>query len=39
VFGGCAAETITADFVRTGIELGAQLGNMNNAWWNQVVIE
>jgi hypothetical protein len=39
VFGGCAAETNTGDFVRIGIELGAQLGNMNNAWWNQVVIE
>jgi succinate dehydrogenase/fumarate reductase flavoprotein subunit len=39
VFGGCAAETNTGDFVRIGIELGAQLGNMSNAWWNQVVLE
>jgi succinate dehydrogenase/fumarate reductase flavoprotein subunit len=39
VFGGCAADTNTGDFVRIGIELGAQFGNMNNAWWNQVVVE
>jgi succinate dehydrogenase/fumarate reductase flavoprotein subunit len=39
VFGGCAADTNTGDFVRIGIALGAQLGNMNNAWWNQVVLE
>jgi succinate dehydrogenase/fumarate reductase flavoprotein subunit len=39
VFGGCAADTCTGDFVRIGLELGTQLGNMNNAWWNQCVLE
>jgi succinate dehydrogenase/fumarate reductase flavoprotein subunit len=39
VFGGCAADTSTGDFVRIGLELGTQLGNMNNAWWNQCVVE
>lgn len=39
VFGGCAADTNTGDFLRIGISLGAQLGNMSHAWWNQVVLE
>lgn len=39
IFGGCAADTSTGDFVRIGTELSAQLGNMSNAWWNQVVLE
>jgi hypothetical protein len=39
VFGGAAAETSTGDFVRIGIEAGAQLGNMTHAWWDQVAVE
>lgn len=39
VLGGCAADTCTGDFVRLGIAAGAQLGNMSNAWWDQVVVE
>ena len=39
VFGGAAAEEATGDFVRIGIEAGAQLGNMAHAWWDQVVVE
>src|SRR5206468_765025 len=39
VFGGCASDSSTGDFLRIGIELGAQLGNMSHAWWNQVVLE
>lgn len=39
VLGGAAAETATGDFVRIGIEAGAQLGNMSHAWWDQVVVE
>jgi len=39
VFGGAAAETATGDFVRIGIEAGARLGNMSNAWWDQVAVE
>jgi hypothetical protein len=39
VLGGAAAGSATSDFVRIGIEAGAPLGNMNNAWWDQVVVE
>lgn len=39
VFGGAAAGEATGDFVRIGIEVGAQLGNMTHAWWDQVVLE
>lgn len=39
VFGGAASDTATGDFVRMGIEVGAQLGNMANAWWDQCVVE
>ncbi len=39
VFGGAAAGTATGDFVRIGTEAGAQLGNMANAWWDQVAVE
>jgi Succinate dehydrogenase/fumarate reductase, flavoprotein subunit len=39
VLGGAAAETATGDFVRIGIEAGAMLGNMAQAWWDQVVVE
>jgi succinate dehydrogenase/fumarate reductase flavoprotein subunit len=39
VFGGCAADTNTGDFVDIGMDLGAQLGNMTHAWWDQVVVE
>jgi hypothetical protein len=39
IFGGCGAITNTGDFVRMGIEVGAELANMNQAWWAQVVLE
>jgi 3-oxosteroid 1-dehydrogenase len=39
VLGGAASESATGDFVRIGIEAGAQLGNMSHAWWDQVVVE
>ena len=39
VLGGAAAEGSTGDFVDIGIEVGAQLGNMSHAWWDQVVAE
>lgn len=39
VLGSAAAEGATGDFVRIGIEAGAKLGNMPNAWWDQVVVE
>ena len=39
VFGGGAVEAATGDFVRIGIEAGAQLGNMTHAWWNEVAVE
>ena len=39
VLGGGAVDTATGDFVRIGVEVGAQLGNMSHAWWDQVVVE
>jgi 3-oxosteroid 1-dehydrogenase len=39
VFGGAASPAATGDFVKIGSEVGAQLGNMSNAWWDQVVVE
>jgi 3-oxosteroid 1-dehydrogenase len=39
VYGGCCVLSNTGDFVRIGIELGADLGNMSQAWWAQVVLE
>jgi succinate dehydrogenase/fumarate reductase flavoprotein subunit len=39
IYGGCAAATNTGDFVRLGIKLGADLGNMAHAWWSQTVLE
>ncbi len=39
VLGAAAAESATGDFVRIGIEAGAQLGNMTQAWWDQVAVE
>jgi len=36
VFGSCSTPGAQGDFVRIGIEAGAQLGNMSNAWWKQV---
>jgi succinate dehydrogenase/fumarate reductase flavoprotein subunit len=39
VLGGAASESATGDFVRIGIEVGAELGNMSHAWWDQVVVE
>jgi 3-oxosteroid 1-dehydrogenase len=39
IFGGCAAGSNTGDFVRIANSIGAELGNMNNAWWSQVVVE
>jgi len=39
VFGGCATTTSTGDFVRIGIEAGAQLGNMGEGWWYQIALE
>jgi 3-oxosteroid 1-dehydrogenase len=39
IFGGCAVPGNTGDFVFMSTAVGAQLGNMNNAWWAQVVLE
>jgi succinate dehydrogenase/fumarate reductase flavoprotein subunit len=39
VFGGCAVPTNTGDFVHIGMRLGADLGNMSQAWWSEVVLE
>jgi succinate dehydrogenase/fumarate reductase flavoprotein subunit len=39
IFGGCGVPTNTGDFVDIGLALGAQLGNMNNAFWVQNLVE
>lgn len=39
VFGTCATLGAQGDFVQIGIEAGAKLGNMKNAWWKQVPLE
>jgi 3-oxosteroid 1-dehydrogenase len=39
IFGGAGSPSATGDFVRIGTEVGAQLGNMAHAWWDQVVVE
>jgi len=39
IFGGCAVPTNEGDFVRMGIDAGAALANMNNAWWNALPLE
>jgi 3-oxosteroid 1-dehydrogenase len=39
IFGGCAVPANTGDFVHIASEAGARLGNMNNAWWAQIVLE
>ena len=38
-YGGCAVSSATGDFVRIGMQAGAQLGNMTHAWWYQVVLD
>lgn len=39
VFAACAVPTCTGDFLDIGLALGAQLGNMNQAWWLQAPLE
>ncbi|WP_156036035.1 FAD-binding protein, partial [Blastococcus sp. URHD0036] len=39
LLGGCASSGSTGDFIRIGIEAGAQLGNMQQAWWTQTVLD
>lgn len=39
VLGGCAVPTNQGDLVTMAIEIGAKLGNMNEAWHQQEVLE
>lgn len=39
VLGGCAVPTNQGDLVHLAIEVGAKLGNMNEAWLQQEVLE
>lgn len=39
VYGGCAVPTNQGDFVYLATAVGAQLANMNHAWWAQAVLE
>ena len=39
VYGGCTMAAAEGDFVSIGSAAGAKLGNMNNAWWAQILFE
>lgn len=39
VWGGCAVPTNQGDFVKAGIEQGAKIGNMANAWRAELILE
>ena len=39
IYGGCAVPTNTGDLVRISIDVGAKLGNMNEAWFQQETLE
>ncbi|MCZ7530101.1 MAG: FAD-dependent oxidoreductase [Acidimicrobiia bacterium] len=39
IYGTCSTLGAQGDFVRIGLEVGAALGNMKNAWWKQVPLE
>jgi len=39
VYGGCTVAAAEGDFVTIGAAAGAALGNMNNAWWAQILLE
>lgn len=39
IFGGCAVPTNTGDFISLATGLGAELGNMSNAFWSQSALE
>lgn len=39
VLGGCAVPTNQGDLVNMAIEIGAKLGNMNEAWLQQEILE
>ncbi|WP_372718973.1 FAD-dependent oxidoreductase [Immundisolibacter sp.] len=39
VFGGCAQPASEGDFITIAGEVGAQLGNMSNAWWCQIPLD
>ncbi|MFT4248053.1 MAG: FAD-dependent oxidoreductase [Pseudomonas sp.] len=39
VLGGCAVPSNQGDFINLAIEIGAKLGNLNEAWLQQEVVE
>jgi 3-oxosteroid 1-dehydrogenase len=39
IWGGCGVPTNTGDLVDIGLSLGAQFGNMNNAFWVQNIVD
>ncbi len=39
VFGSCAIPTAQGDFVRIARHLGAEVENLDGAWWKQVAVE
>ncbi|MEL0081589.1 MAG: FAD-binding protein [Gammaproteobacteria bacterium] len=39
VFGGCGIPTNQGTFLKLAGSLGASMGNLNNAWWKEVLLE
>ena len=39
IYGSGAAPSCVGDFIEVGLKVGAELGNLQNAWWCQVPLE
>lgn len=39
IVGSCAAATSRGDFIQIGLDAGAELGNMEEAWWTELPLE
>lgn len=39
IYGGCGVPTNTGDFIDIAAQAGARLGNLNNAFWVEMVLE
>jgi 3-oxosteroid 1-dehydrogenase len=39
IVGSCSVGTAQGDFVSIALEAGAELGNMNEAWWTELPVE
>jgi succinate dehydrogenase/fumarate reductase flavoprotein subunit len=39
IVGSCSVGTARGDFIGIGLEVGAELGNMEEAWWTELPVE